>query len=105
MVLPEDLASVGRESLLALVVDLQCQIAEVAASNPALRAEIEQCKCGGQWQAAPFSKAPICPSRSALDGSPALAPSITVRSSWSPSKVEWSPSKVEWSPSKVEMYG
>jgi transposase len=49
MAFPKDLASLSREDLLALVAELQRQIAE-------LRAEIEQLKRGGKRQAAPFSK-------------------------------------------------
>jgi transposase len=49
MTFPKDLASLSREDLLALVAELQRQIAE-------LRAEIEQLKRGGKRQAAPFSK-------------------------------------------------
>lgn len=46
---PKDLPVLSREELLALVVDLQRQIAE-------LRTEIDQLKRGGKRQAAPFSK-------------------------------------------------
>lgn len=46
----------SREDLLALVVELQHQIAALAASNEALRAELDQLKQGGKRQAAPFSK-------------------------------------------------
>jgi transposase len=56
MIAPERLASISREDLLALVAELQRQVAELAASNEALRAELEQLKRGGKRQAAPFSK-------------------------------------------------
>ena len=49
MIEPKDLPALSREELLALVVELQRQIAE-------LRAEIDQLKRGGKRQAAPFSK-------------------------------------------------
>ena len=52
----ESLASLSREALLALVAALQRQVAELAASNTALRAEIDQLTRGGKRQAAPFSK-------------------------------------------------
>jgi transposase len=56
MIAPERLASISREDLLALVAELQRQVAELTASNEALRAELEQLKRGGKRQAAPFSK-------------------------------------------------
>jgi transposase len=56
MVEPKDLPTLSREELLALVVELQRQIAELRASHEALHAEIEQLKRGGKRQAAPFSK-------------------------------------------------
>jgi transposase len=56
MIEPERLASIRREDLLALVAELQRQVAELTASNEALRAELEQLKRGGKRQAAPFSK-------------------------------------------------
>lgn len=49
MIFPQDLASLSREDLLALVAELQRQIAE-------LYAEIEQLTRGGKRQATPFSK-------------------------------------------------
>jgi transposase len=49
MTSPNDLASLSREDLLALLAELQRQVVE-------LRAEIEQLKRGGKRQAAPFSK-------------------------------------------------
>jgi transposase len=49
MTSPKELASLSRDDLLGLVVELQRQIAE-------LRAEIEQLTRGGTRQAAPFSK-------------------------------------------------
>ena len=56
MIEPEPLPALSREELLALVVELQRQIAELRASHEALRAEIDQLKRGGKRQAAPFSK-------------------------------------------------
>jgi transposase len=56
MMEPKDLPTLDREELLALVAELQRQIAELRASNEALRAEIDQLKRGGKRQAAPFSK-------------------------------------------------
>jgi cell division protein FtsB len=41
MIEPEHLLALSREDLLALVAELQRQIAELTASNEALRAEIE----------------------------------------------------------------
>jgi transposase len=49
MTSPNDLTSVSREDLLALVAELQRQVAE-------LRAEIDQLKRSGKRQVAPFSK-------------------------------------------------
>ena len=46
----------SREDLLAVVAELQRQIAALTATNEALRAEIDQLKRGGKRQAAPFSK-------------------------------------------------
>jgi transposase len=56
MIEPKHLPALSREELLALVAELQRQLAEWRASNEALRAEIEQLKRGGKRQAAPFSK-------------------------------------------------
>jgi transposase len=56
MMEPPDLSTLSREELLALVTELQRQIAELRASNEALRTEIDQLKRGGKRQAAPFSK-------------------------------------------------
>ena len=53
---PKNVPMLRREELLALVVELQRQIAELRASNEALRAEIEQLKGGGKRQAAPCSR-------------------------------------------------
>jgi transposase len=53
---PKDLPALSREELLALVVELQRQIAEVRASNEALRTEIDQLQRGKKRQAAPFSR-------------------------------------------------
>jgi transposase len=65
MIAPERLAALSREELLAVVSELQCQmsvlrqqVAELAARNEALHAEIEQLKRSGKRQAAPFSKGP-----------------------------------------------
>jgi len=49
MIPPEDLAPLGREDLPALVVELQRQIVELAASIEVLRAEIEQYRRSRQW--------------------------------------------------------
>ena len=57
MIAPERLTSLSREELLALVAELQRQVAELAASNETLRAEIEQLKRSGKRQAVPFSNA------------------------------------------------
>ena len=56
MIRPEHLPMLSREDLLALVAELQRQIAALTATNEALRAEIDQLKRGGKRQAAPFSK-------------------------------------------------
>jgi len=56
MLTPEHLPTLSREELVALVAELQRQIAELTASNEALRAEIDQLKRGGKRQASPFSK-------------------------------------------------
>ena len=60
---PEDITSLSREELLALVAEqqrqitqLQGQLAEAAATIKALRAEVEQLNRSGKRQAAPFSK-------------------------------------------------
>jgi len=53
---PENLTSLSRDALLALLVELQRQIAELTARNAALQAEIEQLRRGTKRQAAPFSK-------------------------------------------------
>jgi transposase len=57
MIEPDPLPTLGREELLALVAELQCQITELRTSNEALRTEIDQLTCAGKRQAAPFSKA------------------------------------------------
>jgi len=46
----------SREDLLALVVELQRQIAGLTANNQALRAELDQLTRSGTRQAVPFSK-------------------------------------------------
>ena len=63
MTLSEDTVSLGREELLALVaqlqqqvIELQCQIAQLAASNQTLQAENAELKRGAKRQTAPFSK-------------------------------------------------
>jgi transposase len=53
---PTDLPALSREDLLALVAELQRQIAELTANNDALRAELDELTRGGKRQAAPFSK-------------------------------------------------
>ena len=53
---PENLTFLSRDELLALLVELQRQIAELTARNAALQAEIEQLRRGAKRQAAPFSK-------------------------------------------------
>jgi transposase len=53
---PKDVPALSREEVLALVVELQRQLAEWRASNENLRAELEQLKQGGKRQAAPFSR-------------------------------------------------
>jgi transposase len=55
MLKPEHLPTLSREELMALVAELQRQIAELTARNEALRAEIDQLKRGGKRQASPFS--------------------------------------------------
>ena len=52
----EDMESLSREELLALLVKLQRQVAELTASNESLRREIAVLKRSTQRQAAPFSK-------------------------------------------------
>jgi transposase len=56
MIEPEDLPPMSREELLALVAELQRQIAALTASHEALRAELEQLKRSEKRPAAPFSK-------------------------------------------------
>lgn len=56
MTLPEPITSLSRDALLALVAELQRQIAALTARNEALQAEIDRLKRGEQRQAAPFSK-------------------------------------------------
>jgi transposase len=53
---PTDLPALSREDLLALVGELQRQIAALTANNEALRAELDQLTRSGKRQAAPFSK-------------------------------------------------
>ena len=56
MMVPEDLTSLDRDALLALVVEQQRQMAAVTARLEALQAEIERLTRGAKRQAAPFSK-------------------------------------------------
>lgn len=75
MIASDLLVSLNPEALLALVVELQRQNAELqrqvaalTAGHEALRSELEQLKRGGKRQAAPFSKGthkptPKCPGR------------------------------------------
>jgi hypothetical protein len=56
MNIPENLASLGREALLALVVEQQHQLAALMARVDALPAEIERLRRSTKRQAAPFSK-------------------------------------------------
>jgi transposase len=52
----EDLESLSREELLALLAELQHQVAELTASNRSLRSEIAELQRRTKRQAAPFSK-------------------------------------------------
>lgn len=52
----EDLESLSREELLALLAQLQRQVAELTASNETLRSEIAELQRSTKRQAAPFSK-------------------------------------------------
>ena len=72
MIEPKDLPALSREELLALVVELQRQIAE-------LRTEIDQLKRVGSARRLPFRRARVWPSPSLLGASRELAPSATVR--------------------------
>jgi hypothetical protein len=56
MTLPENLTSLSRDELLALVAVLQRQVAALTAANDALRADIARLTRDGKRQAAPFSK-------------------------------------------------
>jgi transposase len=56
MTLPENLTSLSRDELLALVVHQQRQLVELMARIEALHAEIERLTRGAKRQAAPFSK-------------------------------------------------
>jgi len=63
MSLPEDISTLSREDLLTLVAELKRQVlvlheqvAQLAANNQALLAEIEQLQRSARRQAAPFSK-------------------------------------------------
>ena len=55
MKLPEDTTSLNWEELLALVAQLERQVAQLAASNEALQAENAELKRGAKRQTAPFS--------------------------------------------------
>src|SRR5918992_2674568 len=52
----EDLESLSREELLALLAELHCQVVELTASNASLQAENAQLQRSNKRQAAPFSK-------------------------------------------------
>src|ERR687891_268617 len=56
----EDLASLSREELLALVAQLQRQVAELTATIETLRAENAELQRSAKRQAAPFSKGTRC---------------------------------------------
>ena len=56
MTSPDTLSVLSRDALLALVAELQRQVAELTAMNEALRAEVDQMKRRAKRQAAPFSK-------------------------------------------------
>jgi transposase len=67
MAIPEDIASLSREGLLALVVELQRQVtmlqqqvADLTDSNQELRGEVDRLTRQGKRQAAPFSKGTRC---------------------------------------------
>jgi hypothetical protein len=79
MLEPKDRPALSREALLALVAELQRQLAELRASNEALRVEIDQLKHDGKRQAAPFSRGTRVPAPSLLDANLALGPSATVK--------------------------
>ena len=53
---PENLTSLSRDALVALVAVLQRHVAELRAANDALRADIARLTRDGKRQAAPFSK-------------------------------------------------
>ena len=53
---PENLPSLSRDALVALIAVLQRQVAELSAANDALRADIARLTRDGKRQAAPFSK-------------------------------------------------
>jgi transposase len=52
----EDIASLSRKELIALVAQLQCQLKELEGSNQELRAEVERLTRQSKRQATPFSK-------------------------------------------------
>src|SRR5919106_1297469 len=56
MNLPEGISTLGREDLLALVLQLQRKLSELEASNQELRGEVDRLTRQGKRQAAPFSK-------------------------------------------------
>jgi transposase len=67
MATPEDIASLSREGLLALVVELQRQVtmlqqqvADLTDSNQELRGEVDRLTRQSKRQAAPFSKGTRC---------------------------------------------
>jgi hypothetical protein len=51
----KNLESLSREELLALLAELQYQVAELTASNESLRSEIAQLKRSTQRQVVPFN--------------------------------------------------
>ena len=53
---PEDITSLSREDLLALVVQLQRKVQELEASVQELQTEVERLTREQKRQAAPFSK-------------------------------------------------
>jgi transposase len=74
MIEREPLHALSREDLVALVAELQRQIAELRASHEAMRAEIDQLKWGGKRQAAPFSKGTRVPEPKPPGRKPGVGP-------------------------------
>jgi transposase len=56
MTAPDTLSALSRDALLALVAELQRQVAALTTMNEALRTELDQLKRRDKRQAAPFSK-------------------------------------------------